>query len=302
MAKRSKESMSAEEITPMEAPAVQEPAVETRAIVPSVEPPAAPPPPQSTGPSLGQRIGRFVRFLFTLILILLLLGGIGAGLYFGLPFVYEKYVLPVQQNTAQLAGLQTQQAQSEQAIADLQSKLSAVEAAQTEQASSLSDLGARVSDLEKEIAAHTQTLAALDEMQKQLAEQGQAANAELSRQVDLLRAMELLSRARLFMYQSNFGLAKVDVQTARDILADVQPTAPEPLAAELKEVLLRLDLTLSNLPSFPVAASDDLDIAWQVLLGGLPPTEPVPAPTATVEPLPQPSETPLPSPTPTAIP
>ena len=302
MAKRSKESMSAEEITPMEAPAVQEPAVETRAIVPSVEPPAAPPPPQSTGPSLGQRIGRFVRFLFTLILILLLLGGIGAGLYFGLPFVYEKYVLPVQQNTAQLAGLQTQQAQSEQAIADLQSKLSAVEAAQTEQASSLSDLGARVSDLEKEIAAHTQTLAALDEMQKQLAEQGQAANAELSRQVDLLRAMELLSRARLFMYQSNFGLAKVDVQTARDILADVQPTAPEPLAAELKEVLLRLDLTLSNLPSFPVAASDDLDIAWQVLLGGLPPTEPTPAPTTTVEPLPQPSATPLPTFTPTAVP
>lgn len=302
MAKRSKESMPAEEITPMEAPAVQEPAVETRAIVPSVEPPAAPPPPQSTGPSLGQRIGRLIRFLFTLILILLLLGGIGAGLYFGLPFVYEKYVLPVQQNTAQLAGLQTQQAQSEQAIADLQSKLSAVETAQTEQASSLSDLGARVSDLEKEIASHTQTLAALDEMQKQLAEQGETANAELNRQVDLLRAMELLSRARLFMYQSNFGLAKVDVQTARDILADVQPTAPEPLAAELKEVLLRLDLTLSNLPSFPVAASDDLDIAWQVLLGGLPPTEPTPAPTTTVEPLPQPSATPLPTFTPTAVP
>jgi len=294
MAKRNKESMPAEEIAPMEVSAAQEPAVETEAIVPSVEPPAAPPPPQSTGPSLGQRIGRFVRFLFTLILILLLLGGIGAGLYFGLPFVYEKYVLPVQQNTAQLAGLQTQQAQSEQAIADLQSKLNAVEAAQTEQASSLSDLGARVSDLEKEIAAHTQTLAALDEMQKQLAEQGDAANAELSRQVDLLRVMELLSRARLFMYQSNFGLAKVDVQTARDILDDVQPTAPEPLAAELKEVLLRLDLTLSNLPSFPVAASDDLDIAWQVLLGGLPPTEPTPAPTTTVEPLPQPSVTPTP--------
>lgn len=302
MAKRSKESMPAEEITPMEAPAVQETTVETRAIVPSVEPPAAPPPPQSTGPSLGQRIGRFVRFLFTLILILLLLGGIGAGLYFGLPFVYEKYVLPVQQNTAQLAGLQTQQAQSEQAIADLQSKLSEVETAQTEQANSLSDLGARVSDLEKEIAAHTQTLAALDEMQKQLTEQGEAANAELNRQVDLLRAMELLSRARLFMYQSNFGLAIVDVQTARNILADVQPTAPEPLAAELKEVLLRLDLTLSNLPSFPVAASDDLDIAWQVLLGGLPPTEPTPAPTTTVEPLPQPSATPLPTFTPTAVP
>ncbi|MBI3174251.1 MAG: hypothetical protein HYZ25_11055 [Chloroflexi bacterium] len=302
MAKRSKESMPAEEIAPMEASAAQESAVETGAIVPSVEPPAAPPPPHSTGPSLGQRIGRFVRFLFTLILILLVIGAIGAAAYFGLPFVYEKYVLPVQQNTAQLAGLQTQQAQSEQAIADLQSQLSAMEAAQTEQAKSLTDLDARVSDLEKEIAAHTQTLAALDEMQKQLADQGEAANAELDRQVNLLRAMELLSRARLFMYQSNFGLAKVDVQTARDILADVQPTAPEPLAAELKEVLLRLDLTLSNLPSFPVAASDDLDIAWQVLLSGLPPTEPTPAPTTTVEPPPQPSATPFPAFTPTAVP
>lgn len=302
MARRSKEPASAEEIIQAEPPIVEEPAVETGSIIPSVEPPVAPPQPRPTGPSLGQRIGRFVRFLFTLILILLVIGAIGAAAYFGLPFVYEKYVLPVQQNTAQLAGLQTQQAQSEQAIADLQSQLSAVEAAQTEQAKSLTDLGMRMNDLEKEIAAHTQTLAALDEMQKQLADQGEAANAELDRQVNLLRAMELLSRARLFMYQSNFGLAKLDVQTARDILADVQPTAPEPLAAELKEVLLRLDLTLSNLPSFPVAASDDLDIAWQVLLGGLPPTEPTPAPTTTVEPLPQPSATPFPTFTPTAVP
>lgn len=42
MAKRSKESMPAEEITPMETPAAQEPAVETGAIVSSVEPPVAP--------------------------------------------------------------------------------------------------------------------------------------------------------------------------------------------------------------------------------------------------------------------
>jgi hypothetical protein len=29
-------------------------------------------------------------------------------------------------------------------------------------------------------------------------------------------------------------------------------------------------MTLSNLPDFPVAASDDLDIAWQILLSGMP--------------------------------
>ena len=42
MAKRSKESMPAEEIAPMEVSAAQEPAVETGSIVPSVEPPVAP--------------------------------------------------------------------------------------------------------------------------------------------------------------------------------------------------------------------------------------------------------------------
>lgn len=296
MPKRSKESAPAEEIMQAEPPIVEEPAVETGSIVPSVEPPAMPPQPGTARSSFGQRLGRFFRFLFTFLLVLLILGAIGAGLYFGLPFAYEKYVLPVQQNTAQLTGLQTQQAQSERAILDLQTRLAEVEAAQNEQAKSLADLGLRVDGLEQEIAAHTQMLAALDEMQKKLAEQGAAASAELSRQVDLLKSMELLSRARLFMYQSNFGLAKADVQTARDILAGVQPSAPELLAADLKEVLLRLDLTLSNLPAFPVAASDDLDIAWIILLGGIPPAEPT-TPTATPEPLPQPSATPQFTPT-----
>jgi len=86
--------------------------------------------------------------------------------------------------------------------------------------------------------------------------------------------MELLSRARLFMYQSNFGLARQDVQIARDLLAEIQPDAPQPLARELEAVIQRLDMTLSNLPDFPVAASDDLDIAWQILLSGLPQATP----------------------------
>ena len=74
------------------------------------------------------------------------------------------------------------------------------------------------------------------------------------------------------MYQSNFGLAEQDVQIARNVLATVQRDAPEELAEDLETVLLHLDLALSNLPSFPVAASDDLDIGWQILLTGSAPT------------------------------
>ncbi len=279
MAKRTKEPAPVEEIIQAEQPVAEEPVVETLAVVPSPEPAPAPPPKSASGPGLGQWVGRFFRFLLNLLLILLLLGGIGAALYFSLPWLYQTYVVPVEQNTDQMAGLQTRQAQSEQDIIGLQARLDSVEAAQSQQAQSLTDLDGRVDDIEKEIAAHTQTLAALEKMQSMLQSQGEATNAEVARQVGLLKSMELLSRARLFMYQSNFGLAKQDVQTARDVLAEVQPSAPEELAADLNEVLLRLDMTLSNLPTFPVAASDDLDIAWIILLGGVPQAEPTSTPT-----------------------
>jgi hypothetical protein len=82
--------------------------------------------------------------------------------------------------------------------------------------------------------------------------------------------MELLSRARLFLYQSNFGLARSDIQAARNVLAGMQPTAPESKQTDLTEALFRLDLAIKNLPEFPVAASDDLDIAWQILMDGYP--------------------------------
>ena len=36
----------------------------------------------------------------------------------------------------------------------------------------------------------------------------------------------------------------------------------------LKQVVARLDLALSNLPEFPVVASGDLEIAWQILMAG----------------------------------
>jgi hypothetical protein len=125
-------------------------------------------------------------------------------------------------------------------------------------------------EVESEIAAHTESLAALEEMQSELQAQDEAMSAELQRQINLLKSMELMSRARLFMFQSNFGLARQDVKTARDLLMMVRTDAPEDLVDDLNEVIRRLDLVLGSLPNFPVAARDDLDVAWQVLLLGLP--------------------------------
>ena len=240
---------------------------------PPVVPPEAPPGAPS-GPSFGERVGRFFRFLFRLISLVILLSLLSLALYLLLPWLYQTFVRPVEQNTAQVRELQTRQAQLEQDVADLQTKLGTFESVQNGHDGSLTKLDQRVSQIETETAARTRSLTELEEMLTKIQAQNDATSAELERQIKLLKGMELLSRARLFMYQSNFGLAEQDIQIARDLLATLQPGAPQPLARELEAVIQRLDMALSNLPDFPVAASDDLDIAWQILLSGLPQVTP----------------------------
>lgn len=299
MTKKTNEPEPAEETVQAEHPAseiVPAPEAQTeQQVEPRAE--AATPPSESTGPTLGQRVKRFLVFLLRLILTLVILAALAVGLAYSLPLLYQKYIQPVQDNTAQLAQFKTRVAQNEIDIAGLQAKLETAQTAQAQQAQAISTLEGKVQTIEEQVAAHTQSLTALDQMQSALQAKTDATDAEVMRQISLMKSMELLSRARLFMYQSNFGLARQDVQTARDLLAEVQPTAPEPLATELAEVVHRLDLTLANLPNFPVAASDDLDIAWQVLLSGIP----QPQATAVSE-TPAPEVTATPSPTVTVEP
>jgi hypothetical protein len=241
------------------------------------EPPSLPPnpPPRApAGPSFGERVGGFFRFLLRLVSLLILLSLLSLVLYLTLPWLYQKFIRPVERNTAQVQELQSRQAQTEQELADLQTKLGTIETAQNGHDGSLTELDKRLSEVETEVTARTKSLTELEAMQAKLQEQNDDTSAELDREINLLKGMELLSRARLFMYESNFGLAREDVQIARDVLAKIQPDAPSPLGNELAAVVERLDMTLSNLPDFPVAASDDLDIAWQILLSGLPQATP----------------------------
>jgi hypothetical protein len=288
------ESKPAEEIVPAEKPASEIVAVD--------DPQANPPESGPKGLTFGQRVKKVMLFLLRLILVLVILAAFAVGLSYSLPLLYQKYIQPVRDNTSQLEQLKTQLAENESSITELQTRLEAIQTEQAQHAESLSNQDGRLQTIEEQVQKHTQTLFALEQMQSLTQEDNKALNAELTRQIDLMKSMELLSRARLFMYQSNFGLARLDVQTARDLLADVQPTAPDTLADDLTEIVHRLDLTLANLPAFPVAASDDLDIAWQVLLAGLPEQQVVP-----VTETPTPAEvasTPTPVPTlePTAAP
>ena len=237
------------------------------------------------GRTFGQVLRRFFLILLRSILILALVAGIAAAAYFGLPLLYDRFIRPVEQNTSQLLDLEAGQSRSETQVADLQTRIAPLEAGQPDQAESITQMDARIQTLESAGSKRN------DEI------------AELTYESDLLRAMELLSRARLFLYQSNFGLARQDVQAARDILAGMQTTVPESKQAAVRSALFRLDLVLENLPDFPVAASSDLDIAWQILVQGIP-FAPSATPTSTPTATPAAQDTPSPelTSTPTATP
>jgi len=225
------------------------------------------------GPSFGSRVGTLIlsifRGLIRLLALVIILGAVVALVYYGLPMIRSYLMGPVQQNSAE--------------IIQLRSDLQAMQAQVTDLQTQLAQTNGRVDALEQSIAAHTASLAKLEEMQAALetsmAEGDAKVKMELTRDITLTRAIEYLSRARLYLSQSNFGLARNDVQAARDLLAEIQSNESDFKPDAISQVLMRLDLALGNLPAFPVIAVSDVDIAMQLLLSDLP--EGAAAPTAT---------------------
>jgi hypothetical protein len=155
-----------------------------------------------------------------------------------------------------------------------------------------------VDALDETIQAQTASLAQLGELQTKLEEELESGNSslaqELKREIMLTRSIEFLSRAHLYLAQSNFGLVREDVLSARDLLIQIQDTAPEYQLDRLDEIIAFLELALDNLPAFPVIAVDHVDIAWQLLMNGLPESAAEAAITPTVEITPTLTSTPTP--------
>jgi DNA uptake protein ComE-like DNA-binding protein len=231
------------------------------------------------GPSfwwrLGQALKNFLWALFRFILTLALIIAIGAAIYFGLPYLEQRFVAPVEQNAARIDQLASEITTLKEESASLQSQLDAVDG--------------RVETIEKSIEANTASLEQLEELQTKLEDEmkngDEAILQELERELMLTRSIEYLSRARLYLSQSNFGLAHDDVQSARDLIFQLQSDAPDYQVEAFGQIITRLDTALGNLPEFPVIAVDDVEIAWQLLMNGLPQSaeEAASMPTPTVE-------------------
>jgi len=251
---------------------------------------AEPESPAEEKPSFGSRLGQaflnFIRALFRLIATVLVIAGIGAAIYFGVPFINDNFIVPLQRNTAQINQLENE-------IAILQTQLN--------------EMNSRLSVIETTIEAHTASIAKLEEMQatleQEISNKNNSVMIALKREIMLTRAIETIARGRLFLSQSNFGLAHDDVKTTRDILEKLIIDAPSYQVDALNQIIMRLDLALSNLPAFPVIAVDDVDIAWQLLMMGLPESEAdiVATITSTPTPAPIPTFSSTPEATPSAI-
>ena len=208
---------------------------------------------------LGRAFVTFLRALLRLILLALLVVGVGALFAYGLPYIQNTFIAPVEQNTSQIQDLEAE-------IASLQTQLD--------------ETSSRIAALETSVEAHTQSIQKLEEMQAALESELQNNNdailLELKHEVMFTRALDILARSRLYLSQSNFGLARADVESARDLLVELQAETQDEILAQ---AIVRLNMALGNLPEFPVVASGDLEIAWQILMSGKAPATPTFTPT-----------------------
>jgi hypothetical protein len=154
-----------------------------------------------------------------------------------------------------------------------------------------------------QITALDSDLATFDEDIAELFSTFQAENAPLAalrRELQLVKAMELLTRTTFALAEDNLGVAQDDIRTAHTLLLDLRPLVPNYQQEALAAIIERLDKAMGNLPANPVLAAIDIEIAWQLLRLGLP-TEPnlttsteavilnTPVPIATFTPTPTPS-------------
>ena len=196
--------------------------------------------------------------------------------------------------------LKTQLAVAEGIIQDLSLSIENLEIIQ----SSLDEFSVSLSDLEEQLSIHESNLG---DVQADIATLGQSIEGnqselkELAAQLDaqveigtlrqelvLLKAMELITRARVSIGQENIGLARDDLQAAQNLLTSLSSELPAYQAKYLSDIAYRLALALDNLDRATNLVDEDLEVAWQLLLQKLPEeppesdqlegTEPTPTP------------------------
>jgi predicted RNase H-like nuclease (RuvC/YqgF family) len=233
---------------------------------------------------------RVMQVVLRLLVVIIVGAGIGVGAYVGVPALYREFVEPVQENTRRITDLEaaltleqdqtrrqaeqtgdrldeleTQFEQLGENFAGLQDEVDSLQTITSDIArglEELQDVPDHVEDLTTEMQAMVTRLESFETSLSEIEIPAQ----RLERQMELLRAMTLLTRARLWLVQDNLGTAAEDVQDARDILSTLVVEDAEEESLEIQQIIDRLDMALEDIRSAPVVAADELEIAWKLLV------------------------------------
>ena len=248
--------------------------------------------------SFGSQLGNFFRILLRLIFTIILAIGLGVGLYYGIaygiPALQDKYIQPVQDNALRLDDLEVRQAQHHDQILKrldtLQGRLETLETQNDAAKEILAELQTQIDDLLSQVSsAQTNVqvsqetieelattlqkdLSALEIEQAQIQEDVDDLTAEqipvavLQNELTLVKAMELLTRAQQSLLHNNYGLAQDDLQSAIELLSSLQGKVSDMQKDRVSTVIQHLEATSDHLPNSPRLASNELEIAWQILI------------------------------------
>jgi chaperonin cofactor prefoldin len=266
----------------------------------------------SPQPTVGNRVANFFKILLRLVFVLVIGVALGVGVYFGIPLLYNRFILPIQENTIHIANLEALHEQDKnqltQRLDDLQTRLEALAVQNDQDKETVAELKAQLTEaqsagndlqnaqetnlgrldaLQSSLDEVTTSLEAMDNkvtsleqafdrqhgdiqtMQEALTSQD-APVAALHRELQMVKAMELLTRSRMFLLNKDIGLAQADVQAARDLLMEVQLGVQPFQTGAIQEIVNRLNLAITNLAVVPSLADQDLEVAWQLLMRGIP--------------------------------
>lgn len=214
--------------------------------------------------------------VFLRLLVSIVLGfSIGLGLYFGGRILYQLAVGPDLSYDQHLQDIQGEIAQLRSGIAErdleIDEQQSELERLINDGADNIASQSVAINEQMTVLAAELAALSdRLDTLEITISEAGQPID-EMQDQLQLIRAMTLLSRAQFWLSDANLGRASEDVASARAMIAAQaekwrEDAEKEEGASVLDEIVNRLDIALEDIRTQPSIAENEIEIAWKLLI------------------------------------
>lgn len=242
---------------------------------------------------LGRASARFLAVILRLIFVIVIAVLIGVGIYYSVPWIYWRFVIPVQDSAARVQMLQrdlentradwntdlTEQGQRisalESDLATQRERIAALEADMgrmnevlTAQGETLIELQSTLDGAEEatgQLGDDVEVLySELDTLRVEVAEPNRVA-AAFERRLILLQAWEEILKARMHLLEDNAGNARQALAVAQANLERVIVLSPEPEAEALIAIQERLDAADTAIEERPFVAINELEIIWRDL-------------------------------------